>query len=486
MIEMLFENACEGRAVFSFPDVCQQLGFRAQLLDSSRTASGASIDTKTLMPGDLFVALKGTRTDGHLFIEDAFQKGASGALIDEKYFDKKHEYLLGRQDLFRNLLIVPNVQAAMIALAAWYRARFNIPVIGVTGSIGKTTTKEFLHYLLSRRSRGIANVGNLNNHLGVPLTLLRLGSEDAFCVAELGANHPGEIKYLAEIIRPTAGLITQIAAVHLEGFGSIDSVCETKLELFGVLAPHSIAVLPENDHKLFEKARRYELSFCRVGTTPYADYRLSNVKIEDGYVSFIMNEKYPFRFKSAASFLAMNASMALAMAEKCGVKLEDIPADWDDFKVPGGRFQEHRLAGGVRIINDAYNASPHAFKNALKSFHELSVTGRKIVVFADMMELGEQTNYYHRELGREIAKYPFDCVLGYGPLAEISLNTVYEVSTHAIIHKLKDAKETAKFLSEYLNEGDAVLLKGSHAMKVDDVLQSLREDPKWSDKNVAQ
>ncbi len=461
--------------MFSFPEAARFLKVAPVLLNPASQASGASLDTRTLIPGNLFIALQGSQQDGHQYLEEAFRKGASGALISQAVFEAQEGRFLDRPELFQNLLPVPDPEISLHDLAVWHRSHFNLPTIGITGSVAKTSTKEFVTYLLRKRFSVLASSGNFNNHLGLPLTLLGLNPTHQFCVAELGANHIGEIRYLAEILKPTAGIITQISSCHLEGFGSLEGIYQTKMELFETFPQGAAAVLPDDDLKLFERAQKLNLNLIRVGTSPEAHFRIGDIRLEKGFVSFVAKGKKRFSFPGMAAFFARNAGLALAMIEALGVPLEDIPEVWGDFKLPSGRFQERRLPGGIQLIYDGYNANPASFLKALESFDALPASGRKILVFADMLELGPEEAKFHEALGHQIAGFGFDAVLAYGSRTAGSIAAIEAKKTSVLARHFKNSRELADFLLTLIKPGDCLLLKASRGMKIEEVMKTLKE-----------
>ncbi len=460
--------------MFSYRDAADHLGIQPRLLFPSEFAQGASADTRTLAKGDLFVAIQGEKRDGHDFLEEAFKLGASGALINLSALKKDPDRFFNRPNRFQNLLPVEDTLQALTELAGWCRKFHDIPVIGVTGSVGKTLTKDFLSYLLSCKSKGLSTRGNFNNHLGLPLTLLRLDRTDRFCVAELGANHQGEIRHLASILQPTSAIITRIAPAHLEGFGSLDAIYRTKLELFEQLPQGAWAVLPDDDPVLLEKAKKLPLRYLKVGFSGGADYRISEVENTGGFVRFEVNGKKKFAFKALAPFYAWNACMALAVIETLGYAMDSMPEVWENLNLADGRFQEFRLNGNIRVIYDGYNANPLAFEKALEAFDVLAVEGGKVLVIADMMELGADERRYHEQLGSQIARFKWNYVAAYGERVKYSIDRMRELAPHLAGSHFKNADEVADFLRGFIKPGDAVFLKGSRSMKVERILSQLQ------------
>ncbi len=454
--------------MYSFPDAAAVLGAGLQAPDSSRLISGASIDTRTLEKGNLFVALRGVKEDGHRYLAQAFSKGASGALIEKEFFERNLKELEG----YSNLLSVQDTFASFTALAKAYRSRFKIPTAGITGSVGKTSTKEFLHFLLSQNRNVLATRGNFNNHLGLPLTLFGLNESHQACVAELGANHKGEIRELASVLKPDHAILTCVAPVHLSGFGSLEGIYEAKLELFESLRPGSTAVIPDDDAVLFARAGRMGLHVVRVGQSPLADYRISEVRVLEGLVHFRVNGR-PYAFPGIAKFLARNAAMAIALAEAMGMKISEIPAVWTNFILPSGRFQSRLLENGVTLIDDGYNASPVSFKAALEVFSGFPAAGRRVLVFADMLELGSEEIHYHEELGEKIANAGLDLILAYGPLAGRAIQKIKSVNSSLHALHFEGPRDIAAFLRNRLKRGDMMLLKASRGMKIEEVTNLL-------------
>lgn len=463
--------------MFSFLEAGRALRASLEFPNPSIKGCGASIDTRTLKTGNLFVALRGQHQDGHTYLEEAFRKGASGAVIEKKVWENARARFLNAKTAYWNLLPVENTEKALGELAAWRRSHFDIPVIGVTGSVGKTSTKEFLHYLLRQKYRVLANQGNLNNHLGLPLTLLRLEAGDEYLISELGANHRGEIRMLARILKPTAGIMTQIAPAHLEGFGSLEAIYEAKLELFSELPAGSLAVIPDDDPVLDEKSRPRNLKLIRVGRSQPANYRITRLESGNDQIHFEINSKYHFAFPGIAPFLALNAALAVAMVRELGMAWEDLPARWDDLALPAGRFERTIIRDGISVIYDGYNASPASFEKALETFQALSVSGRKILVFADMLELGGKEKEYHEALGRKIASCDFEEVVGYGPRTVVSLEAIGREKKSARARHFETAEEASHYLNARLRTGDCVLLKASRGMKIENVLKNISGIP---------
>ncbi len=457
--------------MFSLPDAARHLKTSLTLPASDVHVKGFSIDSRSLKAGELFFALAG-KQDGHDFLEPVFRQGASGAVIKTSYLQSHSLETLEKQGL-RNLLAVEDPRRALGSLAEWHRSCFTMPLIGITGSVGKSTTKEMLHFLLASQRHGIANQGNLNNDLGVPLTLLRLKDSDEFCVCEMGANHRGEIAALAEMAKPSGAIITGIAPAHLEGFGSLDNVYSAKLELFGQIKESGWGIVPDDDLKLIERARGTGIRLLTAGWSPKADFQLSDLELRDGRIFFAVNG-VSFSFPGIASFYVRNAVLAIAAAVQCGLSMGDLPRDWVSLPQLPGRFNLFPHRSGARLIDDTYNASPLAFTRAIEALENVKVTGRKMILFSDMLELGEESERYHRELGRQLAKANFDWIGAYGPYAALALDELNSRKGAGDAMLFEEAAEAALFLDGFLKANDLLYLKGSRGMRVDQVVQRLK------------
>lgn len=459
--------------MFSYLKLSHVFGLRLEFPEQGALASSVSIDTRTLLPGEMFIALAGENQDGHLFLNQAFEKGASGALISESYFRENPELFKSQSGVYKNLILSPDPQKSLVSMASWYRMSFSVRTAGITGSVGKTSTKEFLAYLLSRQHQVLATRGNFNNHLGLPLTLFRLDEADEFCVAELGASFEGEIEMLAHILKPNLGIITMVSPAHLEGFGSIDAIYETKLGLFRALPKGAWAIFNDKDIRIASEVLKLGLNAIRVGETPQADFRIEDCRTDGKNVYFKLNGK-KFSFPSPAAFLALNAAMAIAAAVGMGIPFEEIPTDWSDLILPSGRFEHRGLPGGLEVIYDGYNASPGSFQKALEAFRSLEALGKKVLVFSDMLELGEHSRKYHLELGNKIAEMDLDLAVCYGKESKAVIEAIEENkrrSKKIQYQHFEHPEDLVSFLIPRLKSGDLILFKASRGMKIEKVLE---------------
>jgi len=444
------------------------------LPDPLKIWNGASVDTRTLKSGEVFFALQGGNRDGHKYLGEAFRKGASGAVIREDFFKEERENLFRERNLFHNLIPVPSPEEALAELAGHYRATFPTVSLGVTGSVGKTSTKEFLRFLLSQKYPILSSSANFNNHLGLPLTLFRLKPEHQYCVLELGANHRGEIRKLSSLLKPKVGIITAVSPAHLEGFGSLEGVYEAKLELVHSLAKSKgTLILPDWDPELIRRSRKNKVQILFFGRAKTSDFRLTRVKTQDEWVEFEVNDRWSFKFPGHAGFQAENALAALAAAFAVGIPLRDFPSVWKDVEFPSGRFEMLPSREGVTFINDCYNANPYSFEKALEAFQSLEGRGRKVLVLGDMFELGTEAARYHRELGEKISQMDFHALFTVGHWIRESVLACEEKGSPPLSLHFEERGMLTHFLWSFLKAHDQVLFKASRSMKLEEVISAL-------------
>ncbi|SDW63231.1 UDP-N-acetylmuramoyl-tripeptide--D-alanyl-D-alanine ligase [Ruegeria halocynthiae] len=432
--------------------------------------TGVSIDTRTLQPGDLFVALKAAR-DGHDFVAQALDKGAGAALVSHI-----PESVPGDAAL----LIVDDVQAGLEALGQAARARTDAHVVGVTGSVGKTSTKEMLASILETQGKTHASVASYNNHWGVPLTLARMPRYTEFAVIEIGMNHPGEIAPLVRQARPHVGLVTTVAAVHLEAFESVAGIAHEKAAIFNGLAKGGAAIVNtdiEHADILRSCARDRGAKIVEFGRTA-GDYAL--IHVEQGADSLqakgrVGDKEFSFEVQSAGTHFAMNALGALASCVELGVDLDQAIAGlrrWSPVKGRGVREVIALLNGAqIELLDDSYNANPTSMEAALDVL-AASAGRRKIAFLGDMKELGAQESAMHATMADLAAMAQVDQVHCIGPLMR-SLH--HALPEHKRGLWTATSVEMAKHLPELIRDGDAVLAKGSLSMALAQIVDGLRK-----------
>jgi UDP-N-acetylmuramoyl-tripeptide--D-alanyl-D-alanine ligase len=425
--------------------------------------AGVSTDSRTLREGELFVAIRGERFDGHDFVRDAFGRGAVAALVDTPPAAGT-----GGKPLFA----VPNTVAALQRLAAWYRSRFDLPLVAVTGTNGKTTTKDMAASVLSTRLRTMKTEGNLNNHIGVPLTLLRLSSEHQAAVVEMGMNHPGEIERLAGMARPAIGVITNVAEAHMEGMGSLEAIAEAKGELLEALPPEGTAVLNGDDALVMSQAKRTSARVVTFGLSPDVNTRAVRIS-ERGCVSFELDWGASVELPLPGRHNVMNALAALAVGEVLGIDREAAVEGLSSFE-PSPMRMSVVTVGGWTILNDAYNANPGSLGAALESLVALANGRPTVAALGDMLELGSRARDAHREAGLLAAEKEIDHLLLFGKEVAALREGALAGGMQPGRARLFDDKAVLVEALRRLSEKSAVLLvKGSRAMRMEEVVELL-------------
>jgi len=429
-----------------------------------------SIDTRTLKPGALYVALKGEKFDGHDFIQEAFRQGAVACLASQTFVKSQAP---AKND--QPLLAVPDVLSALQQIARAHRRRFHIPVIAVTGSVGKTSTKEFIHHLLGKKFKAYANQGNFNNHIGLPLSLLGLNANDHMAVFEMGANHAGEVKVLCELAEPSFGVITGVSPSHLKGFGSLDAIYGAKLELADYLGlAHGRLVVNGDDPKLIDEVKKRDVSYTTFGENESCNVKLSQIKQTESSIQFTINDRHVFNLKGHGLFQARNAAAALSMLHLLGFDFAELSEYWKELPVIAKRFQLDKWPRGIRVVQDCYNANPAAFNCAIQSFVAMETTGRRMVIAGDMLELGDWSERYHEMLGEVLASYPIDAVVAIGRYAGFIKKGIQNKRPLMHVEIFADNEKAANYLSNQLKPMDHLLVKGSRALKLETLVESLK------------
>jgi len=435
-----------------------------------KSVRGVSTDSRTTQPGDLFIALRGESFDGHTFVGAAFAAGAVAAMVEEG-FDASH--LAGKP-----LVVVADTTRALGALARQYRDRYDIPFLAVGGSNGKTTTKEMIAKVLEEKYNVLSTEGNMNNHIGVPMTLFRLNRKHEVAVIEIGTNHPGEIAGLCRTLDPTHGVITGIGREHLEFFGSLDGVAEEEGELFKSLSCRAggMAIVSADDPRVRVAAAPVKRKLTYGFQTRGATVKGRRVGLDgEGRASFefrspAMKRWHRVQLAIPGKHNAANALSAAAAGVVFHVPPVRICSALESCR-PVSRRMESVSFGGVTVLNDTYNANPDSAIAALRTLASLRVRGKKIAVLADMKELGTRALEGHAEVGKEAAALGIDYLLTYGELAR-HIHAAAGISG-AIHYDQKNI--LAEYLAELITPGDAVLVKGSRGMHMEDIITFLKE-----------
>ncbi|RDD98475.1 UDP-N-acetylmuramoyl-tripeptide--D-alanyl-D-alanine ligase [Paracoccus pantotrophus] len=425
--------------------------------------TGVSIDTRTIRPGDLFIALQAAR-DGHDFVAQALQKGAGAALVSRIPHGVADD---------APLLVVPDVLPALEALGRAGRARMGGKVIAITGSVGKTSTKEMARIALAGQGQIHAAEASYNNHWGVPLTLARMPQDTDFAIIEIGMNHPGEIEPLARLARPHVAMITTVAAAHLEAFGAIEGIAREKGAIFRGLIQPGTAILPE-DLPVTQILRDCadEAGAIVIGFGQQGMARPLTAETADGATRVrarVLGEAVDFTLATAGTHFVMNAVGVLAALSAAGADLAQAAARLSDWRPPLGRGAVEDL-GGIRLIDDAYNSNPTSLSAGLATLARLT-GGRRVAILGDMLELGPDEIALHAGMAADPAMEAVDLVHTAGP----RMRALHEALPQARRGQYAEsAAELAERARELVAPGDIVLVKGSKSSKVSTVVDALR------------
>ena len=461
-------------AVFSANEIAKAVNGRLIRGDGSAHAAGASTDTRTLRAGELFIALKGPNFDGAEFLAQAVEKKAAGVVVEQG------TDALDWDSIF--IIEVADTLRALGDLARAHRSRFDIPVVGVTGSNGKTTTKEMIAAALSTSGEVCKSEGNLNNLVGLPRQVLRLDEEHASAVFEMGMSEAGEIRRLAEIARPQVAVITNVGPAHIEGLGSVEAVRDAKGEILEAMPPGGVAVLSNEDAHCRVLAERYEAMGGRVihfGFSPQSEFWADGIHISADGTRFTLrcpDGESEVRIKALGRHNVLNALAAAACASALGVALDEIAAGLSRAVLPEMRLQAREIPGraGVHLLDDSYNANPGSVSQALETASALRGDGRLISVLGDMAELGPAAESAHREVGRNTAACGVDLFVGVGPLMRLASDEARRAGMDgARLMNFDTPEEAASSLAGVLLSGDWVLVKGSRSMMMERVVKGL-------------
>jgi UDP-N-acetylmuramoyl-tripeptide--D-alanyl-D-alanine ligase len=442
-------------------DVARALGLRPP--SGGSEAVGVSTDSRTIREGDVFFAIRGERYDGHAFVGPALDRGAAAAVVTAG---------APVQAPPERLLPVADTVTALQDLAAWYRGRFSITVVGVTGTNGKTTTKDMSAAVLSTRMRTMKTEGNLNNHIGVPLTLLGISSRHDAAVIEMGMSHPGEIGRLASIARPSVGVITNVAEAHLESMRDLDTVATAKGELIEALPADGTAVLNADDPRVMGQAVRTRARVVTFGIDRSGDVRAVDVRERGVGVDFTVEGDGRATLPVPGAHNVANALAAIAVGEVLGVDRAAAIEGLASFSSSPMRMSVAQL-GRRTLLNDAYNANPGSVGAALRTLVAVAGGRPAAAVLGDMLELGERSRAAHREIGRLAAGLGVDFLLLYGhEVQEIRSGALEGGTEPARVLVFGDRAALVRALRG-LPDDAVILVKGSRGMRMEEVVELL-------------
>ena len=431
---------------------------------------GVTTDSRRVEAGDLFIALRGEQFDGHSFIEAAVSAGAEAVLVDRN---------IPLTDVLRDanttVLKVADTREALGLLARFYRRNLlrSVRIVGVTGTNGKTTTREMIYWAMSRYKNGYRSPNNYNNDIGVPLTLLGIEPDHEFAVVEMGSNARGEIAALSRIAEPDIAVITNIGPGHLKGLVDIEGVSMEKASITAGMKNHGVVICGLDHELTLDRIRAQGHHLISFGLEEKADVCAFDVDLAPGRIRFTTNDRVIVEAPIGGLHNVKNTLAALAVSRRLGITSRQFADAMRQFHPMPGRMRTIS-AKGITIIDDSYNANPASMTAAIRELSNYTHAGRRIMVVGDMYELGSESPKYHRELGREIAQSNIDVLFAVGPQAAETAQAALQTGMgRADVQKSITSKRLARLIKSMLRDEDVVLVKGSRAMQLELVVQAL-------------
>lgn len=440
--------------------------------------NSVGIDSRIIDPQMVFVALRGSNHDGHKFVDQVVADGVRGIIVQEDAVEAlKHD---SWQAQGVACVAVSDTTSALGALAAYQRSLYQIPLVAITGSNGKTTTRQMTEEVMAQQFRILATERNQNNEIGVPLTLFNLTEAHQAAVLELGMNHAGEIDRLGAICRPTIGMITNVGPAHLEFLGTLEGVAQAKGELLVHIDSKGHVVLNLDDKYVAQMASRASCGVTFFGTHPDAHVRAEDIETRSRGTAFMLvlpTDRVPVQLNATGRFMVSNALAAAAAGHLIGVTAQQIKAGLEAFRPSNGRLEPLQLPNGVQVIDDTYNANPASMAVAFESFTMLKSANRGFLVLGDMLELGDQAASLHRQVGEWAARSgPFK-IFAFGEYAGTVIQGAQAAGMARADLFTGSKTEIIAELIRHLNAGDWVLVKGSRGMAMETVVDAVRN---WS------
>lgn len=453
--------------MISLQEIAEMTGGKLLTGNPKQQVSMFHFDTRKLERGGMFIALTSGKRDGHSFLHHAVKQGATAALISSKQINQQQYPGL-------SLLLVNDTEAAFQQLAASYRQRLQFPFIAVTGSNGKTTTKDMIAHLLAAKYRTFKTQGNFNNHLGIPLSLLQMKDEQ-YAVVELGMNHAGEIDFLANMVKPKISVLTNVGEAHIKYLGSKAKIAEAKGELLPHTDPGGYVLLNQDDPYVCSQAKRYTGKIRYFSIREKADIYASQIEQAEGGTSFVVH----LDGKSTTCFMPMfgthnvsNVLPAIDIAYRAGIDLDTIKKHLFHLSVSGMRFELLKGRNGALLINDAYNASPTSMKAAINTFFGIYPARKKVLVLGDMFELGDESEEMHREVGMYLKQRTKDLDV---VLITVGKDSRWISRVFGGTH-VEQKEQAIAELETYLTDEHAILFKASRGMQLEQLLALIQTD----------
>lgn len=433
--------------------------------DENTILNNICIDSRKIQPGDLFIPLIGEKVDGHRFIEMAMETGAAT-------LTSQHNNVVISEKAF---IRVDDTQKALQAIGQYIRNRYQLPIVGVTGSVGKTTTREMIACALSTEKKCFQTPRNYNSQIGVPITLSMLKEEYETAVLEMGISEAGQMDVLTDLIRPSICVVSTIGTAHIETLKSQENIRKEKLAIIHGMSENGMLFINGDDPLLYEVKDSLPCRTMTFGCCEFCDYRAENISSEDEFMLFECvheGHRIPVRLRALGKHNVRNCLAALAVADQMGISMEKAALAFPAFEGQRQRFL--KLENRYSILDDTYNASPDSMKASIDVLCEISCTGKRFAVLGDMLELGEYSLEYHQKIGEYLCDKKIDEVIVIGEAAQEIKQVIDECETaYPKTYTFKDNEEIALYLMAVMKPEDIVLLKGSHGMDLSEVVNIL-------------
>ncbi len=434
-----------------------------------------SIDTRSLKDGDVYIGIKGENFDGNSLYKEAFEKGAKLCILNQEMKEKIEKE---DQEKDKTILFVEDTMQALGKIAEYKRSLYSIPVVAITGSVGKTSTKDMIGSVIAQKYKVHKTQGNYNNAIGLPLTILGLKDEEVL-VVEMGMNHFGEIDYLTNIAKPTIAVITNIGTSHIGNLGSRENILKAKLEILNGLQDKGTIIINQ-DNDLLQKWAKEDGKYHKLtyGIEEKSDVMAEDIKIQETESKFKIkeaNKTYEIEVPISGKHFIYNSLSAIAVGKILEIPMEQIIKGIKDFKLTNKRMDIQTIEEEITVINDSYNASYDSMKASLEYMHKLAGK-RKIAILGDMLELGKFAKQLHQKVGEEVVKNEVDLLITVGPLAHYIAEEAIEkgMKEQEVIEFLTN-KEVVFYLKQNMKKGDIILLKASNALNFTQILEELKK-----------
>lgn len=421
-----------------------------------------SKDTRTIKENDVYIGIKGENFDGNDFYIDAFNKGAKIAILDKKMDYKSFDN--------KTIILVNNSKIALGKIAKYKRDLYDIPVVAVTGSVGKTSTRDIITSVLSTKYKVLSTVGNLNNDIGLPLTILTLKDENAM-VLEMGMNNLNEISYLSKIASPTIAVITNVGTAHIGNLGSRENILKAKLEIIDGLKENGLLIINNDNDMIHNNINKISCKYKTIGIDNKSDFMATNI-IDNVFSSEFEINNENFNINVGGNAFIYNSLVAYAVGKELNIDVDNIKIGIKNFKLTKNRMEKIINKNGTTIINDTYNASYDSVKNAIDLLNK-SDYKRKIFVFGDILELGKYSKEIHEKIANDILNSNINIIITVGKETKYT-SKILKDNNFKNVYEFSNEKETYDFLKSLLNKDDIILLKGSNGMKLFNIVDEIK------------